>query len=383
VLVAKEHPMQAHQPPVPALPLGSTAVVYCDGAFGDADGKTANGLVRHSELYDIVSVIDSRFAGRDASEILNGVAADIPIVATLADALGLRAVVPDYLIWGIAPADGQLTDAHRAVLLDAIARGMHIINGLHELLGDDAEMSAAAELSSVTITDVRRQRLAKDLRLYSGSIRSVTCPRIAVLGTDGSIGKRTTATILVEALRERGLTAVLIGTGQTTIMQGGLYGAAVDAMVPQYRSGEVEHQVVRAFEAENPDVIVIEGQGALSHPAYLSSGAIIRGSRPTGVIVQHAPARRVRDDFPQEPMPSLDYEIALIELFGQTRVIGITLNHEHMTDDEITQTIDRYRRDYALPVTDALTRPRAELADMVIASDPSLGRARDLALGLP
>jgi uncharacterized NAD-dependent epimerase/dehydratase family protein len=91
----------------------------------------------------------------------------------------------------------------------------------------------------------------------------------------------------------------------------------------------------------------------------------------------------VRDDFPQEPMPSLDYEIALIELFGQTRVIGITLNHEHMTDDEITQTIDRYRRDYALPVTDALTRPRAELADMVIASDPSLGRARDLALGLP
>jgi len=372
--------MQPHQPLIPALPLGSAAVVYCDGAFGDADGKTANGLVRHSELYDIVSVIDSRFAGRDAAEVITGVAPGIPVVATLGDALALRPAVPDYLIWGIAPADGVLTDAHRAVLLDAIARGMHIINGLHELLGDDAEMSAAAELSNVTITDIRRQRLAKDLRLFSGSIARVTCPRIAILGTDGSIGKRTTATILVEALRERGLHAVLIGTGQTTIMQGGLYGAAVDAMVPQYRSGEVEHQVVRAFETENPDVIVVEGQGALSHPAYLSSGAIIRGSRPTGVIVQHAPARVVRDDFPDEPMPSLACEIALIELFGQTRVIGITLNHEHMTVDEIASTIESYGTQFAVPVTDALLRPTTELADMVIDSDPVLGRALALAL---
>ncbi|RZT64324.1 putative NAD-dependent epimerase/dehydratase family protein [Microcella alkaliphila] len=368
--------MQPHQPLAAVLPLGSTAVVYCDGAFGDADGKTANGLVRHSELYDIVSVVDARFAGRDASDILDGVAPGIPVVGDLAEALALRADLPDYLIWGIAPADGVLTDAHRAVLLDAISRGMHIINGLHELLGDDAEMSAAARLSSVTITDVRRQRLAKDLRLYSGRIRTVTCPRIAVLGTDGSIGKRTTATILVAALRARGLKAVLVGTGQTTIMQGGLYGAAVDAMVPQYRSGEVEHQVVRAFEAENPDVIVIEGQGALSHPAYLSSGAIIRGSRPTGVIVQHAPARLMRDDFPNEPMPSLAHEIALIELFGHTRVIGITLNHEHLSDAQITATIDQYTRDYALPVTDALSRPATELADMVIGSDPRLRAAQ-------
>jgi uncharacterized NAD-dependent epimerase/dehydratase family protein len=372
--------MQPHQQPSAVLPLGSIAVVYCDGAFGDADGKTANGLVRHSELYDIVSVIDSRAAGRDASEIVTGVAPGIPIVATLDDALALREQVPDYLIWGIAPADGVLTDRHRAVLLAAIARGMHIINGLHELLGDDDEMSAAATLSSVTITDVRRQRLAKDLRLFSGRIARVTCPRIAVLGTDGSIGKRTTATLLVAGLRERGLRAVLVGTGQTTIMQGGLYGAAVDAMVPQYRSGEVEHQVVRAFEVESPDVIVIEGQGSLSHPAYLSSGAIIRGSRPTGVLVQHAPARQMRDDFPLEPMPSLAYEIALIELFGQTRVIGITLNHEHLSDEDITETIERYQRDYALPVTDALTRPVTDLADMVIDSDPLLRRGRGLAL---
>jgi uncharacterized NAD-dependent epimerase/dehydratase family protein len=355
-----------------ALPLGSTAVIYCEGMFGQQEGKTANGLVRHSERYDIVSVIDSRHAGLDAGTVLTGEPLGIPLVASLTDALALRPVTADYLIWGAAPADGLVTAEQREVLLEAIALGMHIINGLHELLGDDIEFAAAAIASDVTITDIRRQKATKDLHLFDGSIFSVTCPRIAVLGTDGSIGKRTTATLLVQALRERGLRAVLVGTGQTTIIQGGTYGAAVDAMVPQFRSGEVERQVVLAFENENPDVIVIEGQGSLSHPAYLSSGAIIRGSQPTGVIVQHAPARLVRDDFAFMPMPTLAHEIALIELFAQAPVIGITINHEGMTEAEIALAITACSTEFALPVTDALTRPIDALADMVVEAFPHL-----------
>lgn len=363
---------QTDSPPPIALPRGSTAVIYCEGMFGTQEGKTANGLVRHSERYDIVSVIDSTWAGADAGTVLTGISLGIPLVASLRDALALRPVTPDYLIWGVAPADGLLTATQRVVLLEAISRGMHIINGLHELLGDDVEFAAAAVVNDVTITDIRRQKATKDLHLFSGSIFSVTCPRIAVLGTDGSIGKRTTATLLVQALRDRGLRAVLVGTGQTTIMQGGAYGAAVDAMVPQFRSGEVEHQVVLAFETEHPDVIVIEGQGSLSHPAYLSSGAIVRGSQPTGIIVQHAPARLVRDDFAFMPMPTLAYEIDLIELFAGTRVIGITLNHEGMSDAEITATITDYESRFTLPVTDALTRPISALADMVVNAFPEL-----------
>lgn len=364
--------MQPLQQAQPALPLGSTAVIYCEGMFGLQEGKTANGLVRHSERYDIVSIIDSTHAGADAGTVLTGDPVGIPLVASLDEALALRTHTPDYLIWGAAPADGLLTASQRDVLLDAITRGMHIINGLHELLGDDLEFAAAALMNEVTITDIRRQKATKDLRLFDGSIFSVTCPRIAVLGTDGSIGKRTTATLLVQALRERGLHAVLIGTGQTTIMQGGTYGAAVDAMVPQFRSGEVEHQVVLAFEAENPDVIVIEGQGSLSHPAYLSSGAIVRGSQPDGVIVQHAPARLVRDDFAFMPMPTLAHEIALVELFAQSRVIGITINHENMTDDEISTAVTTYETEFGIPVTDALTRPLDELAAMVLDAFPEL-----------
>ncbi|WP_110587974.1 DUF1611 domain-containing protein [Microbacterium suaedae] len=350
----------------------STAIVYCEGQFGAQDGKTANGLVRHSEKYEILSVIDGSRAGVDAGEFLDGVRNGIPVLADLAEAIAHAGRVPDYLICGVAPADGLLSPAQRVVLLDGIARGMHIINGLHEFLADDVEFAAASLVAGVTITDIRRPREKKDLHLFSGRIAGVTCPRIAVLGTDGAIGKRTTATLVVRALVDRGIRAVMVGTGQTTIIQGGRYGVALDALVPQFCSGEVENQVVAAFEGEDPDIIIVEGQGALSHPAYLTSAHILRGSQPAGVIVQHAPRRRVLGDFPMVPMPTLESEIALIEAFATTRVIGVTVNHEGMTDVEIDDAIDDIELAHGVPATDPLTRPAERLVDMVLQAFPAL-----------
>ncbi len=129
------------------LPIGSTAIVYCEAQFGEQDGKTANGLVRHSEKYKILSVIDSHHAGADAGALLDGTANGIPILANLAEAIAHAGRTPDYLICGVAPADGLLSGAQRIVLLDGIARGMHVINGLHEFLNDDAEFVAAALLA--------------------------------------------------------------------------------------------------------------------------------------------------------------------------------------------------------------------------------------------
>lgn len=354
------------------LPVGSTAVVYCEAQFGEQDGKTANGLVRHSEKYEVLSVIDSLRAGVDSGQFLDNVPNGIPVLASLRESIAHAGHVPDYLICGVAPADGLLSDTQRVVLLDGIARGMHIINGLHEFLNDDAEFVSAALIAGVTITDVRRPKEKRDLHLFTGRIFDVTCPRIAILGTDGAIGKRTTATLLVQALNDQGIKAVMVGTGQTTLIQGGKYGAALDAMVPQFISGEVEHQVVLAFENEDPDVIVVEGQGALSHPAYLSSGHILRGSRPDGVIVQHAPKRQVLGDFPMMPMPTAASEIKLIEAFADTRVIGVTINHEEMTADELSDSIAEHRLHLGLPVTDPLTRPGSELVEMVLKAYPAL-----------
>jgi uncharacterized NAD-dependent epimerase/dehydratase family protein len=349
-----------------------TAVVYCEGNFGAPDGKTANGLVRHSEKYTIVSVIDSEKAGLDAGEVLGEKTSGIPICADLAGAVELAGHAPDVFIFGIAPASGLLSVHERGVVLEAMGRGMDIVSGLHEFLGDDPVFVAAQTEHGVTIRDVRRPRKKKDLRLFDGRVSTVTCPRIAILGTDCAIGKRTTATILTRALNERGIKAVMVATGQTGLIQGARYGVALDAMPSQFCAGEMEGAVISAFEAEHPDVIVIEGQSALGHPAYLSSGFILRGSQPQGVILQHAPARRTRCDFDDLPIPSPATEINLIETFADTKVIGLTLNHENMTDAEVTAAIKLYELELGIPVTDALTRSPDALVEMVLRAFPEL-----------
>lgn len=353
-------------------PTGTAAVVYCEGNFGAPDGKTANGLVRHSEKYEILSVIDSTKSGMDAGEVLGDAPNGIPICADLVDAITLAGRVPDFFIIGLAPASGLLSTLERRAVFEAIDRGMHVVNGLHEFLNDEAVFAVAAATHGVTILDVRRPRAKKDLRLFTGRIATVTCPRIAILGTDSAIGKRTTATILTRSLNDRGIKAVLVGTGQTSLIQGTRYGVALDAVPCQFCSGEVEAAVVEAFECEHPDVIIIEGQGALSHPAYLSSIFILRGGQPQGVILQHAPARQRLGDFAGVPMPTPASEIKLIQTFADTKVIGVTINHERMTDAEVTEAIKLYESELGIPVTDALTRSPDRLVDMVIRAFPEL-----------
>ncbi|WP_417690863.1 DUF1611 domain-containing protein [Roseibium sp.] len=354
----------------------TTAIVYCEANFGLPDGKTANGLVRHSEKYKILSIIDSQNAGLDAGSVLDDKPNAIPILHDLNAALEHAGSVPDYFIYGMAPATGRLSTAERAIVLDAISRGMNIVNGLHEFLNDDPEFVAASEAADVKILDIRKPRPKNDLRLFTGRIKDITCRRIAVLGTDCAIGKRTTANILTTALNEQGIKAVLVTTGQTGKIQGSLYGVALDAVPSQFCCGELEATIIEAFEGESPDVIVIEGQGALSHPAFCTSAFILRGSVPDGVILQHAPRRSHRCDFEEMAMPTPRSEIDLIEAFSDTKVIGLTINHEHMLDMEVTAAITAYEAELGIPVSDALTRPTDHLVDMVLASFPELARTQ-------
>ncbi|HSK47625.1 MAG TPA: DUF1611 domain-containing protein [Coriobacteriia bacterium] len=361
-----------HPAPRPVRDRIPTAVVYCEANFGAIDGKTANGLVRSSEKYEIVSVIDSKKTGLDAGEVLGDATRGIPVCSDLAEAVALAGHVPDVFIFGIAPASGMLSVHERGVVIEAMSLGMDIVSGLHEFLGDDPVFIAAQAKHKVEIRDVRRPRDKKDLRLFDGRISEVDCPRIAVLGTDCAIGKRTTATILAKALNERGIKAVMVTTGQTGLIQGARYGVALDAMPSQFCAGEMEGAVLGAYQGENPDVIIVEGQSALGHPAYLSSGFILRGSQPQAVILQHAPARKIRCDFDDLPVASPASEINLIETFADTRVIGMTINHENMTDDEVTAAILLYELELGIPATDALTRPTDLLVDMVLQAFPEL-----------
>lgn len=365
VAIGKQTPVAFHT--------GSqTAIVYCEQNFGLIDGKTANGLVRHSEKYQILSVIDSYHAGKDSGVILDNEPNHIPIFPSLAAAFSNASVKPDYLIYGMAPAAGMLSPDERLVILEAMRLGMGIVNGLHEFLNDDPEFSAASLAHDVEILDIRRPRQKNELRLFTGKIHNLTCPRIAVMGTDCAIGKRTTANILTSALVERGINAVLVTTGQTGMIQGSRFGVALDAVPSQFCSGELEATILEAYERTEPDVIIIEGQGALSHPAFCTSAFILRGSAPQGVVLQHAPKRQFRCDFERMAMPTPESEIRLIEAFADTRVIGLTINHEHMSDGEIGVAIDAFEKQLGIPVTDALARSDSDLVDMVAAAFPIL-----------
>lgn len=266
-----------------------------------------------------------------------------------------------------------MLSAHdRGLIFDAIGLGMNIVNGLHEFLNDDPAFKAASTLNNVSITDIRRPRANNDLRLFSGRIHDVDCPRIAVLGTDCAIGKRTTATVLRRALNDAGLKAVLVGTGQTGLIQGARYGLAMDAVPSQFCAGELEATIIEAYAAEQPDVILIEGQGALSHPAFSTTSFILRGSCPHAVLLQHAPGRAMRCDFDEMPMPSPESEINLLQTFSDTRVIGLTINHENMTDAEVDVAIATCESELGIPATDALSRSPQRLLEMVFSAFPEL-----------
>lgn len=330
------------------------AIVYCENEFGKMDGKIANGLVRHSEKYDIVGVIDSSKVGMDTGEYLDGIKNGIPIFHDLDDAIERLEYLPKYFIYGVAPLEAFFTKEQRKIMFKAIEKGMDIVNGLHEFFTDDEEFKQKAEEYDVKIYDIRKPPAKKDLHLFSGRILKVNTPIVAVLGTDGAVGKRTTSVLLVEALKKEGLNVAFVATGQTGLIQGAKYGIAVDAIVEEFMTGEIENAVMEAQDMEDPDIIIVEGQGALSHPAYLSACAIVRGAKPKAIIVQHPPKRKSLGDFPYMPMPTLESEIELLEVFSRSKVIAITLNHEDMTDEEIKETIIEYEKKFQLPTTDTL-----------------------------
>lgn len=331
-----------------------TAVVYCEGHFATTEGKTAHGLVRHTERYRVVAVIDSQFTGRDAGFQLDGVATGIPIVDSLDEALDAARARPDFLVIGVATHGGILPVEARPVVLDALKRGIHVDAGLHEMLGDDTEFARVARDSGARIRDVRSTPSRSEMHPFTGEILKVEAVRVAVLGTDSGVGKRTTSVKIVQGLIEAGLGAVLVGTGQTAWMQGVRYGLILDSLVNDFVSGEIEHQVCRAFREAKPDVIVIEGQGCMTHPAYPGGFEILAGAQPDAIVLQHAPARRVYDGFPDFPIAGLEREMKILDLLCGKPIVAVTLNHEELSEEQGRREAERIRDRHSIPCCDPL-----------------------------
>ncbi|MGD8538877.1 MAG: DUF1611 domain-containing protein [Candidatus Aminicenantes bacterium] len=341
------------------------AIVFCEGAFGTPNGKTAHGLVRRTNRYRVLSVIDSKHANKDSGEILDGRPNGISIFSDLSTAMENSQKTgpnPTHFVVGLAPDGGRLSPEHRSSVVEAIRSGLNIDSGLHDFLSEDEEMIRLSQEYSVVIRDVRKPPPMSALHFFSGKIEQVDCLKVAVLGTDSAVGKRTTAWILTEALNGAGYPTELIGTGQTAWMQGVNYGIIMDSLINDFVSGEIEHAVWSAWNNRRPELILIEGQGSLMNPAYPGGFEILAAGRPDVVILQHAPARKDYDGFPGYPIQPLDIQIKAVELLSGKKVVAITINHEDLSKDVIPSICRKIEQQTGRPTVDVLL----EGADKII-----------------
>lgn len=348
--------------------IDGNAIVYCEGAFNTPNGKTAHGLVRFTNRYQVAAVIDSRYKGKDAGKVLDGHPNNIPICASIEEAFEAakeRSLPASHLVIGLAPDGGRLSPAARSNIKHAVQLGLNVDSGLHDFLSDDPEISAIAREKGVAIRDVRKPPERSQLHFFSGKIEEVTSLKIALLGTDSAVGKRTTAWLLIRALQEAGYSAEMVGTGQTAWMQGARFSIIMDSLINDFVSGEIEHAVWSAWKEANPQVIVIEGQGSLMNPAYPGGFEILAGGRPDIVILQHAPARKDYDGFPGYPIHPLSKQIQVVEMLSGKPVVAITINHEDMYQEQIPLVCDAIHKAVGLQAFDALKFGAAELVEAI------------------
>ena len=345
------------------------AIVYCEGAFNTPNGKTAHGLVRFTRRYNVIAVVDSRYPGQDAGTVLDGSDFGIPISADLEDAvsLGLARNAPaTHFVVGLAPDGGRLAPAARVDVETALAQGMHVVCGLHDFLSEDPELAALAERNGVTITDVRKPPPRSEQHFFSGDIEKVAACKVAVLGTDSAVGKRTTAWKIVEALEALGWRSEMIGTGQTAWMQGARYSTVADSLVSDFVAGEIEHAIYRAWTEQQPDAIVIEGQGSIMNPAYPGGFELLAAGRPDVIVLQHAPARRDYDGFPGYPIHPLPHQIQVLEMLSGKPVAAIAVNHEDIPREDLATVCDTIERTIGLPTVDVLVDGPDKLATALV-----------------
>ena len=314
------------------------AVVYCEGAYNTLNGKTAHGLVRQSRRYRVVAVVDSRYAGQDAGEIIDGTPNDILLCGAIDDAIHQSAeqgYPATHLVMGLAPDGGRLNPQARNDVLFAIRQGLNVDCGLHDYLSEDAEIAAAAKQNDTTLRDIRKPPHTRDLHFFTGKIDDVPAFKIAVLGSDSAIGKRTTSWKLVNTLNKNGYKTEMIGTGQTAWMQGARFGIIMDSIANDFVTGEIEHAVWSAWKETQADILVIEGQGGIMNPAYPGGYEILAAGRPDIIIFQHAPMRTTYDSFPAYPVHPLPDQIRLIEMLSGSPVVAVTINHEDIKRENI------------------------------------------------
>jgi uncharacterized NAD-dependent epimerase/dehydratase family protein len=337
------------------------AILLHEGIQG-TKGKTGLAMARFSEA-NIVTVIDHQSAGGSFAA-LTGIPRDLPIVASVLDA---QAYDPTVLVIGIAPSGGALPPDWLLEIKQAVAAGWSIANGLH------TPMATLPELQSRQpgqwIWDIRQE--PSGLKVASGQARSLPCRRVLTVGTDMSVGKMSASLVLHQAAVQRGLRSRFLGTGQGGILIAG-DGIPLDAVRVDFAAGAVEQLVMRY--GPDVDILQIEGQGSLLHPASTATLPLMRGSQPTHLILVHrAGQTHIRNcsDFAIPPLPQV---ISVYEAiasaggtFGSAKIVGIALNTAELDTVAAEHAIATTQAETGLPCTDVVRFGAQPLLDTILA----------------
>lgn len=333
-------------------------VCLTEGHTNPHTAKTAACLIRYRPE-EVVAVLDSTNRGGDLQSLL-GIGGKLPIIASLAEA----PAGTNTLLIGIAPTGGKIPPPWRAIILDAIERGMDVVSGLHDFLSDDAEFVAAAQRKQVRLFDVRKNS-EKTIARRIGV--NPNCLRVHTVGHDCSIGKMCVAVEVTNGLKQRGYDAKFIATGQTGIMVEG-DGLPIDCIVADFVAGAAEKMIL---QNQHHQIVVVEGQGSLVHPSY--SGVtlgLLHGSQPQALLLCYEMGRERVTGIESMPIPPLAEIKKMNELMANvmchSEVIGIGVNSRRVTPEQFEQERARREAEFSLPVCDVYRDGPARLVDAVI-----------------
>ena len=324
------------------------AIVYCGDCLDTIDGKTAHGLARYSRLFDILGFIST------CNRIPAACEDAAPVYGSIEAALASIPKSIHALVIGMAPSFDWCDELFYKDIKYAIEAGLNIINGLHVRLTSNAELAELAARHNVMLKDLRVPPPLADWRDYSDISTPLGAAVILVLGMDRAIGKRTTAVLLSDALNRRGVRTELVTTGQTGILQGIRYGFPVDCLPLEVAVGMIQHMIVRAAEDTRAEIVVVEGQSAVGHPASTTSIAMLRAAAPTGYVLQIAPGRKHRVDYPSLKIPPINNEVRLIRCHTAAKLVALTVNPEGFPAERCLSTKRTLAKDYGVPTFDPI-----------------------------
>jgi len=280
-----------------------------------------------------------------------------------AAALGARS-----LVIGVAPVGGSIPQAWWPVLFLALEGGLDIVSGMHTRLAEIPELANAAAANGRRLHDVRHTERA--FGVATGRRRSGR--RLLTVATDCAIGKKYAALAITKALRSRGVAADFRATGQTGILIAGS-GVAIDAVVCDFVAGAAE-SLSPAGAVDHWDIV--EGQGALSHPAYAGvTMGLVHGTQPDALVLCHDTTRPHLLGYPEYPMPDLqaamEQYLAAARLTNpQVRFVAVTLNTSGQTHLEREDLYSRLSDRFGLPVCDPIREGCAAIADRLLTEFP-------------